>query len=109
MRIFEHIQIDWLGKRKIFYAVSLSLFLIGWITVFIRGLHFGIDFKGGTEIVLEFQKPVNVSNLRSYLSNVGLGNVELKTFGGETGVLVRTEMQQLPRALFPRIIDNINS
>lgn len=55
MRIFEHIQIDWLGKRKIFYAVSLSLFLIGWITVFVRGLHFGIDFKGGTEIVLEFQ------------------------------------------------------
>ncbi len=109
MRIFEHIQIDWLGKRKIFYAISISLFLIGWITVFIRGLHFGIDFKGGTEIVLEFQKPVNVSNLRSYLGNVGLGNVELKTFGGETGVLVRTEMQQLPRALFPRIIDNINS
>ncbi len=109
MRIFEHIQIDWLGKRKIFYAVSLSLFIIGWATVFIRGLHFGIDFKGGTEIVLEFQKPVNVSSLRDYLSNIGLGNVELKTFGSQTGVLVRTEMQQLPKSLFPNVINSVNA
>ncbi len=109
MRIFENIHIDWLGKRRIFYAVSLSLFLIGWITVFVRGLHFGIDFKGGTEIVLEFQKPVNVSTIRSYVSNIGLGNVELKTFGGETGVLARTELQQLPHNLIPRVVDHINA
>ncbi len=109
MRIFEHIQIDWLGKRKIFYAVSLTLLVLGWTTVFIRGLHFGIDFKGGTEIVLEFQKPVNVSAMRDYLSNIGLGNVEIKTFGSQTGVLVRTEMQQLPKSLFPNIINSVNN
>ncbi len=109
MRIFENIHIDWLGKRKIFYFVSASLFLIGLLNVIFRGLHFGIDFKGGTEIVLEFQKPVNVSSMRGYLGNIGLGNVELKTFGGQTGVLVRTELQELPKALFPKIIDRINS
>ena len=38
----------------------------------------------------------------------GLGNVELKTFGSETGVLVRTELQQLPKAIFPRVVGNIN-
>lgn len=109
MRIFENIHIDWLGKRKIFYVISLSLFLIGWVNVAVRGLHFGIDFKGGTEIVLEFQKPINVSSLRNYMGNIGLGNVELKTFGGDNRVLVRTELQQLPRSFFPRIIDNINN
>jgi preprotein translocase SecF subunit len=109
MRIFEHIHIDWLGKRKLFYTISLSLFLIGWITVFVRGLKFGIDFKGGTEIVLEFQKPVDVSSLRNYLGNIGLGNVELKTFGGSNRVLVRTELQELPRSFFPKVIDNINT
>ena len=109
MRIFEHIQIDWLGKRRIFYAVSISLFLIGWITVFVRGLHFGIDFRGGTEIVLEFQKPVHVSTIRDYVSNIGLGNVELKTFGGETGVLARSELQELPHNLVPKVVENINA
>jgi len=109
MRIFEHIHIDWLGKRKLFYTISISLFLIGWTTVFVRGLKFGIDFKGGTEIVLEFQKPVDVSSLRNYMGNIGLGNVELKTFGGSNRVLVRTELQQLPRSYFPKVIDNINT
>jgi len=109
MRIFENIHIDWLGKRKIFYAVSLSLFLIGWVTVFIRGLHFGIDFKGGTEIVLEFQKPINVSTIRDYVSNIGLGNVELKTFGGQTGILARSELQELPHNLIPKVVENINA
>jgi preprotein translocase SecF subunit len=109
MRIFEHIHIDWLGKRKLFYTISISLFLIGWTTVFVRGLKFGIDFLGGTEIVLEFQKPVDVSSLRNYLGNIGLGNVELKTFGGSNRVLVRTELQELPRSFFPKVIDNINA
>lgn len=109
MRIFEHIHIDWLGKRKLFYTISISLFLIGWTTVFVRGLKFGIDFKGGTEIVLEFQKPVDVSSLRNYMGNIGLGNVELKTFGGSNRVLVRTELQELPRSFFPKVIENINT
>ena len=109
MRIFEDIHIDWFCKRKIFYAISLSLFLIGWINVFVRGLHFGIDFKGGTEIVLQFDKPVNVSYIRQYIDNIGLGFVELKTFGGETGVLVRTESQYIPKNIFPKVVDNISA
>ena len=109
MRIFEHIHIDWLGKRKLFYTISISLFIIGWTTVFIRGLKFGIDFLGGTEIVMEFQKPVDVNTLRNYMGNIGLGNVELKTFGGSNRVLVRTELQELPRSFFPQVIDNVNT
>ncbi len=109
MRLFENIQIDWLGKRRIFYVVSLTLFLIGLANVIFRGLHFGIDFKGGTEIVMEFQKPINISKLRTYVSNIGLGTVELKTFGSETGVLARTELQQLPKTIFPKVVSNINN
>ena len=109
MRIFENIHIDWLGKRKIFYVISISLFLIGWVNVLVRGLHFGIDFKGGTEIVLQFQKPVDVSTVRSYVEKIGLGFVELKTFGGETGVLIRTESQNIPKSIFPKVVDHIDN
>jgi preprotein translocase subunit SecF len=108
MRIFENLNVDFLGKRKIFYIVSTSLFLIGLINVIFRGLQFGIDFKGGTEIVLQFQKPIEISNIRTDIENIGLGNLELKTFGSETGVLVRTELQELPRAIYPKVVANIN-
>ncbi len=109
MRLFENLNVDWLGKRKLFYVLSTSLFLIGLISVVIRGFHFGIDFKGGTEIVLQFQKPVEVSKVRGFVEKIGLGNIELKTFGSETGVLVRTELQNLPKTIFPKVVANINN
>ncbi len=107
MRIFENLNVDFLSKRKLFYTVSAALFLIGLINVIFRGLEFGIDFKGGSEIVLQFQNPVEISDIRAKLENTGLGNIEVKTFGGETGVLVRTELQEIPKQIYPRILATI--
>ena len=109
MQIFQNLQVDWLGKRNLFYIISTSLFLIGWISVLIRGFVFGIDFKGGTEIVLQYDNPVDIAQIRQYVDKIGLGTVELKTFGGETGVLIRTEMQNIPSTIFPMVVNNINS
>jgi preprotein translocase subunit SecF len=109
MRLFENLHIDWLGKRKIFYIVSTTLFLIGAFNVIFRGFHFGIDFKGGTEIVLQFDNPVNISTVRGYVEKMGLGNIEIKTFGGETGVMIRTELQEIPGNIYPNVVKNIEA
>ncbi|MCH8326500.1 MAG: protein translocase subunit SecF, partial [Bacteroidetes bacterium] len=107
MQLFNNIKIDWLGKRKIFYLVSTVLFLIGVLNVIFKGFHFGIDFKGGTEIVLQYDKPIEISQIRQLVENVDLGNLEVKTFGGETGVLLRTDFQNLPARIFPIVVANI--
>lgn len=107
MQLFNNIKIDWLGKRKIFYLVSTVLFLIGVLNVIFKGFHFGIDFKGGTEIVLQYDKPIEISHIRQLVENVDLGNLEVKTFGGETGVLLRTDFQNLPAKIFPIVVANI--
>lgn len=113
MRIFHNLNVDFMGKRKFFYILSASLFLFGMLNIAFRGLHFGIDFKGGTEIVVKFQDPVKISDLRQDLQSTGLGEVEIKTFGDDAGALVRTELQTLPQNLFPKIQkqieDDINS
>lgn len=108
MRIFEKLNYDFLGKRKLFYYISAALFLVGLLNVAFRGLNFGIDFKGGSEIVLQFEQTIDIGTVRSHIENIGLGNVEVKTFGGETGVLVRTELQQIPADVYPGVIQNIN-
>ncbi len=109
MQIFENINFDFLGKRKIFYGVSIGLFLLGLINIIFRGLVFGIDFKGGSEIVLEFAKPISISEIRKDVETLGLGNIELKTFGSERGILFKTELQELPKQMFPIVIKSINS
>ncbi|HEX2866658.1 MAG TPA: protein translocase subunit SecF [Ignavibacteriales bacterium] len=108
MRIFHNLDVDFLGKRRFFYFLSALLFLVGLVSVIFRGLMFGIDFKGGTEIALQFQKPVDIAQVRGYVNNIGLGEVELKTFGQSSGILIRTEKQEIPRNIFPRVISGID-
>ncbi len=109
MRIFHNLNVDFLGKRKIFYIVSLALFLIGLLNVIFRGLSFGIDFKGGSEIVLQFDKKIDIAQIRTNVDKIGLGNVEVRTFGGETGALIRTELQEVPQAVYPKVVENIET
>jgi preprotein translocase subunit SecF len=109
MRFFENFNYDFLGKRKVAYLISGTLFLIGVIAALTRGFHFGIDFKGGSEIVLQFEKPISIAVVRADVENIGLGNLEVKTFGGETGVMIRTEMQVIPIEVYPRVISGIEN
>ncbi len=109
MQVFHNLNIDWMGKRKLFYFVSGILLIAGLLNIAIRGLKFGIDFKGGSEVVLQFDKPIDITEVRKDISGSGIGNVEVKTFGNETGVLLRTELQQLPPALFPKLKSKIEN
>ncbi len=108
-RIFDGANIDFLGKRKIAYTISGTLILLGIISLFTRGLELGIDFKGGSEIALQFEKPINISEIRDELNTLGLGNIEVKTFGGEQGVLIRTELQEIPKEIMPNILKTLNN
>ena len=109
MQLLDNLNIDFLGKRKIAYAISGSLILLGLISLLFRGLELGIDFKGGSQIALQFEKPIDISKVRDDIDKIGLGNVEVKTFGGETGVLLRTELQQIPAQIYPRVLDAISN
>ncbi len=107
MRVFHNLNVDFLGKRRFFYMFSLALFIIGLLSVVFKGLSFGIDFKGGSEIVLQFEKQIDIAEVRKDIENIGLGNVEVRTFGGETGALIRTELQQLPEGVYPTVVKRI--
>lgn len=107
MRLFSNLSIDYVSKRKIGYIISGSLILISILSFILHGLELGIDFKGGTEIAVKFEKPIAISQIRTNLENSGLGALEIKTFGGETGVLIRTELQNLPSNLTPKYFQQI--
>lgn len=108
MRLFENINIDFLGKRKTFYIISVVIIALGLITVFVKGLEYGIDFKGGTEVIVSFNKPVQLADVRSAASQIGIGNVEVKTYGTTAeNVLIRTPLQEISQEQFDRIVVNI--
>jgi preprotein translocase subunit SecF len=80
IELFKQPNIDWMGKAKYFYALSGILLLAGWTSIYFnRGLRYGIDFKGGTNVDVRFSQPPNLDHLRAGLTAQGLGNTEMQT------------------------------
>ncbi len=90
MQFFHNTNIDFLGKRKILYLVSTAVIIIGLIAFFAKGLVIGIDFAGGTEVLIRFQNNVEINNIRIAMDQSGISGAEIKTLGGARDILIRT-------------------
>jgi preprotein translocase subunit SecF len=93
MRFFKKTNIDFMGKRNLWYTLSLSVIVIGMLSLAIKGFHFGIDFLGGTELIVQFSKPADIGAVRSMMDNAGLPKSEIKNYGGIQQILIRTQAQ----------------
>jgi len=94
MQFLKDVNIDFIGRRKMATLFSASLLSIGLVFFFINGgFNYGIDFKGGTSIQLKFEQPIEIGTVRSVLSNVGMGDAEIKKIGTENEILIRVEQQ----------------
>ncbi len=113
MHLINDTHIDFLKYRKIAYVISLTLMLAGLLSLFIRGLNYGIDFKGGTEVVLRFEKELPVGDVREVLKEAGVEGA-IKSYGADRSILVQTgfdgDVNQLKslvsNALRDRLADN---
>ncbi|MEK7249831.1 MAG: protein translocase subunit SecF [Bacteroidota bacterium] len=82
-----------MSKRRMWYALSGTIILIGMISLAIKGLDYGIDFLGGTEIIVRFDNPVQIGDVRDAMTKIGLNKPEIKSFGSDRDILVRTTEQ----------------
>lgn len=92
MRILQNTNYDIIANRKIGYTVTIILLAVGTISLLFRGLQYGIDFKGGSEVQLKFEKSIEVSSVRTALTDLGISG-EIKRFGSETDILIRTDFE----------------
>lgn len=90
MRFLQNTTIDFIGKRKYFYALSLGLVLmtIGSL-IYHRGLNPSIDFSGGTLVQGSFAKPVEVREIRRVLSQGGFTGVDIQSIPLQNEVIIR--------------------
>jgi SecD/SecF fusion protein len=79
--LFRRMNFDFIGKRKIFYIVSGTVIAAGLISLGIKGLNYGVDFKGGRTYIVEFQNSVPTEELRKNLGDVFGTAPEVKTYG----------------------------
>ncbi len=86
-------NIDFVGKRKMALFFSLALIAITIASlVYKKGPNYGIDFAGGTQVIVKFSADPSISGLRSSLEEAQLGNLVVQDFGDGAGeYLIRVE------------------
>jgi preprotein translocase subunit SecF len=77
---------------KLFNILSLILIIISLFLLLVKGLNYGVDFKGGTLIELRTtDNQITISKLRKSLLGMNLGDVNVKKFGNENDFLIKFE------------------
>jgi len=92
-----------MGKRRTWYTISIVVIVVGILAIAFKGISLGIDFLGGTELIVHFEQPISIGNIRTALGTVGLGQSEIKTFGSDQDILIRTAEQAEGTAVTERI------
>jgi len=89
--ILRGTHVDFIGKRKIFYAISIILTLIGIGSLFVRGLNPGIDFSGGRTYIVRFDETVKTADVAKNLA-VTFGEApQVVTYGKDNQVRITTK------------------
>ena len=101
------INIDFVGKRKIAFSISLAMILISIASLVIHGgPKYGIDFAGGTLVQIKFNEPVSISKIKSGLASIDLGKSSVQGFGehSEHEYLIRTDRSVMTSGGFSQTV-----
>ena len=100
-------KIDFVGLRYITFAISLIVIIISLVSLTVKGLNYGIDFRGGFIFEVRTKETPDVSMLRDKLAALKLGDVALQQFGAENDLLIRLERQEGDESAQADAIDRI--
>jgi preprotein translocase subunit SecF len=84
-----HRDIPFMKHALVFNIISLITFCLAVFFLAIRGLHFGVDFTGGTVIEVSYSHAADLGKVRSAVERLGFAEVAVQNFGTASSVLIR--------------------
>jgi len=87
-------DIPFMRHALVFNVISLITFLLAVGSLATKGLHFGVDFTGGTVMEVSYSAPADLGQVREALAGLGLTDVSVQNFGSARDVLIRLPVKQ---------------
>ena len=82
-------DIPFMSYGRITTAISLITFLLAIFFLATKGLHYGVDFTGGTAMEVSYPHPADIDGIRRAIDTTGLKDVTVQNFGTSQDVLIR--------------------
>jgi preprotein translocase subunit SecF/SecD/SecF fusion protein len=93
---FPHdLRLPFMRYKGLALALSIIAMALSLAVIWTRGFNYGVDFTGGTVIEVQSKTgSANIAQLREKLGQLGIGGVQIQSFGNDTDVLIRVEQQK---------------
>src|ERR1041384_2797572 len=77
----------WIGTSVVLVLLTLIMLPLNAFVIKSRGhfLNWGVDFRGGTELVIQFARPIDAGELRKTLAEIGHENADVVRYEDPTG------------------------
>jgi preprotein translocase subunit SecF len=82
-------DIPFMRHALVFNVISLVTFLLAVGSLATKGLHFGVDFTGGTVMEVSYDEPADLARVRETVAGLGFTEVAVQNFGSARDVLIR--------------------
>ena len=101
-------NIKFIQARKIFFVISFFLAFISIISLFIKGLNFGIDFRGGLLLETKFKTSINQESIRKIISNLDNGDFSIQGLdNSKDNFLLKVELNEKIKGEQEKLVDEI--
>jgi len=84
-------NINFISKKNLAFFISFILIISSLMTIYLKGLNFGIDFTGGIVIEIRTEQPLDFKKIRPILNNGHFGEVTLQTIDNKGDVMIRLQ------------------
>ena len=87
-------DIPFMRHALVFNLISLITFLLAVFFIGTKGLHYSVEFTGGTVIEIAYDHPAEIQKVRSSLEAAGYVDTSVQNFGSSRDVLIRMPLKQ---------------
>jgi len=112
-QLFKNPNVDFMGKRRLWVGISLSLVTISLVILATKGIRRGIEFEGGAEVQLKYSAAPDVGAVRDALAKAGFAGSLVTTIGKleehELYVRVPLVAGAKDQDLAPRVVASLKS
>ncbi|MDR1012398.1 MAG: protein translocase subunit SecF [Coxiellaceae bacterium] len=94
MEFFTHnTNIDFMSQRKWAFLFSVTLIFFSVWSLIFNGLNLGLDFTGGIQIEVNYDKPPDCNQIRQRLRRIGLEAI-VQAYGSSSDIMIKLKLQK---------------